>query len=135
MSMADSLSVVAADYTTTELSVAPQKTMTEQVRKSQIVYESDDGDPTVVSKSNKSIWTATLMWTALSETDAETIEDFYCDATKANGMERTFYWQHPKDPETYTVQFMTPLVKRYDASMPNYIGIASVQLRIIGTKT
>ena len=134
MSMADHLSVVAADYTATELSVTPQDTLTERVANPQIVYRTDGAGLSVVSKSNVILFDVALIWTALTVTDAETIEDFYYSVGKANRMARTFYWQHPKDDETYTARFTSELQKIYKANMPNHIGIGRITLQVIGKK-
>lgn len=129
------LSDKTADYTTTELSVAPQNIMTEEGRKNQIVYEMDDSSPYVVNLSD-SWFNMTLEWTYLSDTggDAETILQMYHDSNRANGSENTFYWQHPKDGNTYTVRFMTPLRRVYKANMPDGKSVAQVTLRIEGKK-
>jgi len=134
MSMADALSNVVADYTTTELSVTPQNIMTEQADKNQRIYTADDGSITVVSKSSITIFTVTLQWDYLSSTDAATVSDFFFSATKGNGMERTFYWQHPTDTKTYTVRFASPLSRSFRAGVPNYIGIPQVTFRVMGKK-
>lgn len=134
MSMATYMSIVAADYTTTELSVTPQKVLVENVKKAQVAYETDDGAITVVSKSDTSIFDVTLQWDVLSISDAETIESFYCSASKANGMENTFYWHHPLETTIYTVRFLSPLEKSYKSSLPGYASIGSVTFRVEGKK-
>lgn len=129
------LSNKTADYTTTEFSVSPQNVMTEESVKNQILYEMDDATPYVVSLSD-SYFFVTLEWVYLSTTggDAETILDFWHDSNKGNGYERTFYWQHPKDGNTYTVRFASPLTRVYKAQLPSGKAISQLKLRVEGKK-
>ena len=133
--MADYLSSLAADYTTTELSVAPQKVLVEESDKNQVVHESDD--PTslsVTTLSDQSVFTVTLQWTAITDSDAQTIYDFYNSSTKANARENTFYWQHPTDGNTYTAMFLGPMKKLQHYNFPNHREISQIKLRVLGTK-
>jgi hypothetical protein len=133
--MYDYLSSVTADYTSTELSVSPQAVMTERGKKGhQIVHEADDASEQVVSLATDSVFYVTLQWTAISESDAGTIIDFFHDNTKAKGLARSFYWQHPKDGHTYTVKFRSQLERRYRVRLGSYQEVAEVRIKVLGNK-
>lgn len=140
MSMSDYLSSLTADYTDNNLSVTPQNTMVEAADKNQIVHEADDGTVAVVSLSDQTWFTVTLQWKAISTSDSDTILDFWADANKGNGRERTFYWEHPteKDGEgdvvVYTVRFLEPISRVYSYNMPNHREIRQTKLRVEGVK-
>ena len=131
----DYVSDLAADYTTIELAVTPQNIMTEVSDKKQVVHEYDDGAMDVITFSDTSYFNLTLMWTAISESDAGTIFDLYNSTSKANARENTFYFQHP-DTHTYTVRFLGPLTRKYTTNlMPGgYRAIDTVTLRVEGRK-
>ncbi|MFO8016709.1 MAG: hypothetical protein R6U32_06395 [Candidatus Woesearchaeota archaeon] len=128
------LNAVTADYTATELQVTPQRTITEDGNKNQVVHEADDGTISVTTFSDDSIFTVTLQWDVLEEADANTIVDFYHDSTKANGRERTFYWHHPTDGNIYTVRFMGPLQRVWDTKIGLHRKVSQVELRVEGYK-
>jgi hypothetical protein len=132
--MYDYLSDLVADYTTTELTVAPQQVITERGDKSQVVHKFDDGSVAVVSISDDNYFTVTLVWDMISKSDAGTIIDLWHDSSKANGRENTFYWDHPTDGHTYTVRFMDPLTRVQKAETPNYMEVSEVKLRVEGRK-
>ena len=134
MSMATYLNSLAADYTTTELSITPQNTMTETAGRNQIVHEADDGSISVVSLSDSVIFTVTLQWDVISDADSNTIIDFWADTAKGDGRARTFYWQHPTDDNTYTVRFMGPLKKVFKTDLVTLREISQVELRVEGVK-
>jgi hypothetical protein len=108
--------------------------MTEAADRNQIVHEADDGSLSVVSLSDKVIFTTTLQWSVIEISEAETIMDFWADATKGDGRARTFYWQHPVDGNTYTVRFLEPLRRVYKSQIPNYREISQTKLRVEGVK-
>ncbi len=132
--MYDYLSSVTADYTTTELSVAPQEILTSIGTKSQVVHKFDDGSVSVISLSDSSYFDVFLQWNIISDSDAGTIMDFWHDTSKANGMENTLYWQHPTDGHTYTVRFMEPLRRVQKGGVVNYQEVSQVKLRVEGYK-
>ena len=138
MSMADYLSSKTADYAPSPediLSITPQRTMTETADKNQVIHDADDGSIAVVSLSNASWFTVTLEWAAITNEDANTIFDYYNDTLKANGRERTFYWEHPTDGNTYTVRFLGPLKRVYQAGFVTHKEISQIKLRIEGVKS
>jgi len=134
MAIGDFLVSKEADYTAEELCITPQQVLTDTVNKQQTVFEADDGTVNVVSKSNTSFYSVTLQWDILSLEETNFIESLWNSPDKANGMERTFYWKHPSDGYTYTVRFMSPLVRSQRGNMSNFRGISSVTLRIEGNK-
>lgn len=131
--MYDYLSEVTPDYTTTELSVTPQDILEEEGEKTQKIHKFDDGSITVVDISSSVYFTVTLQWKYISETDSGTIVDLWNDTNKANGMKRTFYWQHPSDGHTYVARFLTPLKRGYIGNSKQH-QINNVRLRIEGKK-
>jgi len=131
--MSTYLSDVTADYTTIELSVSPHSILVEQGKKNQIVYEFDDGSVQIATLSD-SYFTVTLQWDWLDDTDKNTILDMYHSSTKAKGMENTFYWQHPRDGNTYTVRFLSVMNLQHDVRKPGAFVIPTVTLRVEGNK-
>ena len=130
--MYDYLSSLAADYTTTELTVSPDTVIVEDGEKNQVVHTGDDGSEEIVTRSNTSIFYVELQWRNRSEADAGTIFDFYHDTAKGNGISSTFYWPHPTDGHTYTVRFAQAIPR--SISQPNFHGFTSVRLRVKGYK-
>jgi len=112
----DYLPTKEADYTATELTVTPQRILTETADKKQVVHEYDSGSPDVVSFSDNPVCEITLMWPSITESDAGTILDMYLDTNKANARERTFYFSHP-DGHSYTVRFLGPLSRKYTRNL------------------
>jgi len=131
----DYVSSIAADYTATELAVIPQRVMTEVADKKQVLHEYDSGVMDVISFSDTTFFNVTLVWEAITESDAGTIFDLYADSAKANGREKTFYFQHP-DGHTYTVRFLGPLQRIYTPSLiaGGRRGIDTLTLRVEGRK-
>lgn len=134
MSMADYINSVVADYTTTELSVTPQKTMEETPNRNQIVHEADDGSISVVSLSDSVFFNVSLQWPVVANADSDIIIDFWSDTAKGNGMARTFYWQHPLDGYTYTVRFLDMPKKTTTGGMITHKSISQINLRVEGVK-
>jgi len=132
--MADYLSEVTADYTTTELETEPDNIMTEDGGKEQSVHRFSDGQRSVVTMSDTSYFTVTLQWEFLSPSEEGDIKDMFHDVNKANGLARSFYWVHPIDGETYTVRFLTPLSSQYKANVYDRIAISQLTLDILGVK-
>ena len=129
------VSELAADYTEPELTISPQKVMTEIADMKQAAHEYDDGSMDVVTFSDTVYFNVTLQWTGITAADAATILNFYATTAKANGRERTFYITLP-DTYTYTVRFMGPLkrVSTVNLFAAGYRGIAQLTLRVEGKK-
>lgn len=121
--MKDYLSVAIADYSTTQLSVAPKNIMIEEGEFRQSVVEFDDVSVGVITKSTVPIYYLHLQWPFLTESDAETIFDIYFDTAKAKGKARTIEFPHPLDTYTYIVRFWTNLSRqiRYWRSITDII--------------
>ena len=128
--MFDYLDAKTADYTTATFSVTPQQVLVETGMKNQLVHVADDNSEEYISFSNDSMFDVTLQWELLTESDAGTIFDFFHDSTKANGITRTFYWEHPTDGHTYIVRFVDPLPR--SISYPELYGINQIRFKVIG---
>ena len=131
--MYDFLSASAADYTSTDLNVAPQRVLEEEGSKNQVVHMGDDGSEERISLDNDSIFYTTLQWDALSSTDAGKIVNFYYSTDIANARQRSFRWIHPTDGHTYTVRFASDL-RRFEKP-GNVYGIHQIRLRVLGRAT
>lgn len=128
--MYDYLDIVAPDYSTTTLSVSPQRVFTEWGEKNQVVHLFDDGSERGISLSDDSIFTVRLQWADISEADAGTIVDFFHDTSKANGITRSFKWDHPTDEHTYVVKFRSALPRSIYVEGSH--GITEVDLKVVG---
>jgi hypothetical protein len=129
--LAQYLSAATADYTATQLDVKPQKVMIEQGRFNQKRKRLDDGTPVVVTKSATPIFIMKLQWPVLSEANANTIIDFYCDTSKAYGSRRSFEFPHPTDGNTYIVRFWSEISR----SVSYLRAISEIKLLVVGYKS
>lgn len=131
----DYVSDLEADYTTTELTLSPQRVFTETVNKKQTIQEYDSGAIDVVTMSDTAYFNLVIQWTAITKSDAGTILDFYADTAKANGRARTFYYHHP-DGHIYTVRFLEPLSRVYEPGnfAGGYLAVSQLKLRVEGRK-
>ena len=130
--MYDYLTTVTADYSATTLSVAPHEVLSEMGGFSDIIFTSDDGTTEErIAISPVPYFNVTLIWRAVSDSDAGTIQDFYYDTAKAYGRTRTFKWQHPSDGHTYVARFLSETLERL--LYPHaWHELPSVQLRVVG---
>lgn len=126
--MYDFLSTVTADYAQT-LNITPQGTVTEESQKNQIIHIGVDGSEERISFNTAPIYFITIEWRVLSESDAGTIFDWYNDAAKANGMQRSFQYAYG-DGHTYVVRFDSKLT-RSGRNLASY-GIPGVRLKVLG---
>lgn len=126
------LSNKTADYTAATFSVKPTTVLPQAGKKSQVVHEYDDGSVSVVGLSSTSYFDVELQWAYISPTDYSTLMGFYHDATKADGMRKTFYWLHPVDGKYYTVRFMSPLRTSFDPVGHRSVDV--INLRVEGNK-
>lgn len=132
--MYDYLSTVTPTYTTTTLSISPQGELRYAGRFPQNTHITDDGVPHTISKGSVPYFDVFIRWDILTSSDAGTVMDFYLDANKAKGMEKSFYWDHPVDGHTYVAMFMTDFSGIYKAGWGTKQAIPELQLRIIGKK-
>jgi hypothetical protein len=134
--MYDYLPTITPDYTAETLSVTPQTTLTSKGQKAQKQITMGDGSIRVITKSNQSYFDVTIQWDILDSEEQGTILDFYHNPAKANGMEKTFYWQHPhpNDGHTYVAQFMSELEDVFEHRLANYQKVSPIKLRITGRK-
>lgn len=131
--MATYLSELAADYTATELNIAPDDVMVEEPDDSQIVHEYDDGTDDVIDLADQYFF-VNLSWVRISEADSNTIYDMYHDPAKAKRRARSFYWTHPDEGNTYTVKFASKVSRESYGQYPNRYSFMSVRLKVIGKK-
>ncbi len=126
---------VTADYTATDLDIAPSNVQTETSRKNQVAHYGDDGSEEVVSYSDDSIFYVNLSWEQMSEADAGTIFDFFNAPGKGNGIAQSFYWNNygeSSDRHIYTVKFASELPRNIRTAMQ--YGIGSIKLKVLGRK-
>ena len=128
--MYDYLGAVVPDYATTTLAVAPQKIVSEMGRRNQVVHEMDDGSQEVVTLDSDPYFVVSLEWPTKTSVDAGTILDFYMDSAKANGVAKSFKWDHPTDGHTYVVYFMGDITRTIRCA--DVQGIPSMKLKVIG---
>lgn len=130
--MYDYLSDVTADYTSTTLSINPQKVFTEIGEKRTAINIGDDGSEERIALSNTSEFYITLGWdNYASESDSGTIFDFYNDSSKANGNARSIQLDLTNvDGHTYVVRFDGP-IKRERAPGGVY-RIKEVRMKVLG---
>ena len=126
----DFVSTIAADYNAT-LDVSPQEVLTEVMEKNQAIHNFDDGSERVISLDDDAIFHIKLRWTkGISKSDAGTIMDYYADSVKANGMARSFKWNHIDD-HTYVVRFRSSLSRSWFESATHQ-RYAEITLKVIG---
>lgn len=127
--MKDYLNSATPDYSTTTLSVNPDKVIYEKSEFNQVRHEMDDGSSKVVTINDAPTFKVVLGWKKRNA-DIQTIFDFFNDATKAKGMARTFKWEHPTDGNTYVAQFASNMTKRIFSGEAR--AIDSIAMIIVG---
>ncbi len=126
--MYDRLSAVTADYNYT-LTIPPQGTVSEESQKNGIAHVGADGSEERISYGTVPIFSITIGWNILSESNSGTIFDLYNDPAKANGCQRSFYITYG-DGHTYTVRFDCSLPR--SGSGMSRMGIQGVRLKVLG---
>ncbi len=132
--MKDYLSADTADYNYTFV-VPPSNIMVESGDKNQIIHEFDDGSISVVSKSTDSYFNVELEFALLTQVNAQTIIDLWHKTTYANGRERTFYWPHPIELDTYVVRFMDIIKRTSRTHQGIFTDVSGVIFRVEAFKT
>ena len=128
----DYISTVTPDYSSTTFNVNPSDIIMEEGEKSSVILIGDDGSEERISLSNTSYFYVTLKWNYKSASDAGTIIDFYHDATKGNGMARSFKWTCPTRAggHTYVVRFDSKLSRSIHGK--GLHSIPDIRLKIVG---
>ena len=124
----DYLDYVGCDYNYT-LTISAQGKITEEGRKNQIIRHGDDNTRGAVTITTGSRFFVSWNWNILTEADSGTILDLYHDATKANGMGKSFLWSG-HDGHTYTVAFDCKLNRV--GGLVSAWGLPGVRLEILG---
>ena len=131
--MWDYLSTVTADNDVT-LDVKPSNTLVEEGSKSVTIHLGEDGSEERIAHSDDSTFIVSLQWEPVSETNSETIMDFFHSPFKGCGMLSSFKWVHYGENSdrrhTYVVRFASDLSK---SVRRGYIyGITNVKLEVLG---
>jgi len=131
--MADYLSVKVADYTVTELTLAPHKVLHEEGDIEQEVLEYDHGDVEIITLS-ESFFNITLQWDYLVLADAYALQKFWYEYADCFG--QSFYWHHPysEDSNIYVARFQSVPVFTFVSQFVNAQKIPPVKLGIEGVK-
>lgn len=127
------LGAATADYTATSLTVVPQEVMAEFGEFDQETVKYDDGSVCVITHSDTPSLYFKLRWNRIRKSDADTILDFYFDATKGKGKARTFLFPHPVDGNTYVVRFWSDITR--DTFPGNWRRVTEITLKAEGYKT
>jgi hypothetical protein len=110
------------------LEVVPTRIMTRKRTRNNFEYEFEDGQTRVVNLSDVKE-EIELQWDYISETDRETILDWYHNSSKANGIKNTFWWEDPRSNEIEVVRFSGPLKTVFQ---PGFLqSIDKIKLKII----
>jgi len=132
MALKDYLTQKTADYTAEQLNITPQRTMPVSPVENQSILKADDGSVTPIELHSNNYFDVQVQWDVLSETDANTIFDFFMNSSKANRFMYTFEWPHPTDENTYIVRFITNISKTVKPG--NIRSVAQITLRVEGYK-
>ena len=97
--------------------------------KNQVVHIGADGSEERISFDSDSIFYIDLAWNILSAANAGTIFDWYNDAAKANGMQRSFKYAYG-DGHTYCVRFASDLSQAGQAQ--SRLGFQGVRMKVLG---
>jgi len=124
----DFVSTVTPDYNAA-IGILPQGEVTEESAKSQVIHYGVDGSEERISFGTTSIFYINIQWNLLSESNSGTIFDWYNDATKANGCQKSFKYAWG-DGHTYVVRFDCTLPRSGNAM--SRMGIKNIKMKILG---
>lgn len=110
------------------LSLDPQTILTEIGSKNDVIHIMDDESEERIGLSTDFIFFILVRYDLLSESDAGTIFDFFCDATKGNGKIESFKFVHP-DGHTYVVRFDTDITRDIK---PTVYGFKAIRFKVLG---
>ncbi len=126
--MSDYLGTGTADYTAANLEVVCQQVLTITPSKNQQLLWTDANTPLSINIDDDETFIVDLIYNYITQANAEIVMDFWLNATKGNGSNRTFYWEHPTDGEVYVSRFLkTPQHKAY---AHDYEGVMNIQLYV-----
>jgi hypothetical protein len=125
----DYLTTISPDVDQT-LTLNPQAVMIEEPVKNDIVHRGDDGRSAegIGLGGSNMIFIFRFNYALLTESDAGTILDFFCDSAKGDGMVNTFKFTAP-DTHTYVVRFGAGPARQI---RPTNWGIPNVSLYVEG---
>jgi hypothetical protein len=126
--MYDYLSTITPDYNAA-IGIAPQGDVTEESSKNHVIHVGADGSEERISFNTSSIFYITIGWNILSESNSGVIFDWYNDAAKANGCQRSFKYAYG-DGHTYVVRFDSNLSRA--GSAMSRLGLPDVRLKVLG---
>ena len=126
--MYDFLSTITPDYNAA-IGITPKGTVSEESQKNAVIHIGADGSEERISFGTTPVFFITIGWNVLSEADAGTIFDWYNDAAKANGMQRSFKYAYG-DGHTYVVRFDSTLTR--SGRKLSIYGISGVRLKVLG---
>lgn len=130
--MWDYLTEIVPDYNFT-LDIKRKMTPKEEGEKNQVVHLGDDDSEEIISFSDNSIFYVNIPWDMLKESESGTIYDIYHDSTKANGIARSFKWNHygeRTDQHTYTVRFALKMSRTLMSG--DVHSMQNIRLKILG---
>lgn len=123
----DYVSTVSPDNNET-LSIDPQTVITETGTKNDVIHLMDDESEERVGLSSNFVFYILVRYDLCSESDAGTIMDFFCDASKGNGKLESFKFDHP-DGHTYVVRFDEDLTRLKD---PVNYSFKTIRFKVLG---
>lgn len=126
--MYDFLSTITPDYNAA-IGITPQGSITEESSKNQMIHIGADGSEERISFNTSSIFYITIGWNVLTEANSGTIFDWYNDAAKANGCQRSFKYAFG-DGHTYVVRFDCVLPR--EGNKVSRYALPGIRLKVLG---
>ncbi len=123
----DYVGTVSPDVDET-LNVDPQTVLTEMATKNDVIHKFDSDDEERVALGSDFLFWIIIQYDLLTEGDAGTVFDFFCDSAKGNGKINSFKFTHP-DGHTYVVRFDTDMTRLMD---PVNYGIKEIRFYVLG---
>ena len=133
MPMADYLSTVTPDYTAVNLDVSPRgisPSIFVTGRKYQEIDDYYGGSSTRIDWGNDPEFFVVLPFGYLNTGDMQKIWQLYMSPSKANGVARTFVWDHPTETNNYVVRFYNEIERWHTPSLK--FGIDGIVLKVLG---
>lgn len=111
----------------------PQKVITEEGVKNQIIHLADDNSEETITYSNETVFHVTALYQALRPAESGEVFNFWHSTGVANGIARKFRFSHPTDGHTYTAKFVSAISR--EIKVGNIDGISAARIRIVGRGT